>query len=96
MVDALVLDSIRGMEEELIPICRRVEGVGEKERGSRHQGGHSGGRIVGRDNVHQLGKEPAGAMANDVQTLEGQAPQMARPSLEVAQDGKTKSAILHI
>jgi hypothetical protein len=51
---------------------------------------------VGRDNVHQLGKEPAGAMANDVQTLEGQAPQMARPSLEVAQDGKTKSAILHI
>jgi hypothetical protein len=34
MVDSLVLDSIRGMEEELMLTSRRVEGVGEKEGGA--------------------------------------------------------------
>jgi hypothetical protein len=67
----------------------------ERGRGS-HQGGRGGGRTVGGDNVHQSGKEPIRAIANDVQTSEGQAPQMAKPNPEVAQDGKTEAAILQI
>jgi hypothetical protein len=31
-----------------------------------------------------------------VQTSEGQAPQMKKPNLEVAQDGKTNATMLHI
>jgi hypothetical protein len=34
MVDSLVSDLIRGMEEELMSVGRRVEGVGEKDGGA--------------------------------------------------------------
>jgi hypothetical protein len=68
-----------------------------RERGTgMHQGGRGGGRSMGGDNVHRSSKEPVGAMANDVQTSEGQAPQMAKPNPEVAQDGKADAAILQI
>jgi hypothetical protein len=51
---------------------------------------------MGRDNVHRSSKELVGAMANDLQTSEGQAPQLAKLNPEVAQDGKIEAAIHQI